>query len=148
MKLRNQYKIKFIILNNLEQYTNTTIKQESLIVVFFMWKIFLIGLSAGFINGLFATGGGMILVPAFIYFLKLNEKEARGTSLFAILPMVITSSVFYYNNYINWNIGILCAIGGIIGGILGVKILKKIPDKILRLFFAFFLIYVAVKMII
>lgn len=108
----------------------------------------LIGLSAGFINGLFATGGGMILVPAFIYFLKLSEKESRGTSLFAILPMVITSSIFYYNNnYINWNIGILCAIGGIVGGILGAKILKKISDKILRLFFSFFLIYVAVKMI-
>lgn len=113
-----------------------------------MWKIILIGLVAGFVSGLFATGGGMILVPAFIYFLKLNEKKARGTSLFAILPMVITSSIFYYNNnYINWKIGILCAIGGVIGGIIGSKMLKKLSDKTLRLFFAIFLMYVSIKMI-
>lgn len=44
--------------------------------------------------------------------------------------------------------GIKCAIGGIIGGILGAKLLKKIPDSILRLSFTAFLIYVSIKMII
>ncbi len=57
----------------------------------------------------------MILVPAFTFILKLEEKEARATSIFCILPMVIASSVFYFNSsYIELDTGILCAIGGII----------------------------------
>ena len=66
-----------------------------------------IGILAGIISGLFSTGGGMILVPSFIYLLSINDKKARGTSVFCILPMVITSSFFYYkSNYIDWKIAI------------------------------------------
>lgn len=92
-----------------------------------MIKKVLIGIIAGFISGLFAAGGGMIVVPAFVHIFKLNEAEARATSVFAILPMVITSGLFYYNNnYIDWNIGVKCAIGGIIGRIYRSKVIKKI----------------------
>ncbi len=98
--------------------------------------------------GFFASGGGLILVPAFVYFLKMEDKKARGTSVFCILPMVIASSIFYYkDNYINWEIGIKCAIGGIIGGIIGAKLLKKLPTKYIRIAFTIFLIYVAFKML-
>lgn len=111
-------------------------------------KEMLLGTFAGIICGLFATGGGLILVPAFISFLKLEDKQARATSVFCILPMVITSSIFYYkDNYIDWNIGIKCAIGGVIGGILGTKLLKKLPTKYIRILFSLFLIYVSLKMI-
>ncbi|MFR8104182.1 MAG: sulfite exporter TauE/SafE family protein [Clostridia bacterium] len=113
-----------------------------------MMKKIVIGIIAGFISGLFASGGGMILVPAFLYFLKLEDKKARATSVFCILPMVITSSIFYFKNqYLNWDIGIKCAIGGIIGGILGAKLLNKVKPKYMKLAFTVFLIYVSVRMI-
>ncbi len=106
-----------------------------------MYKI-IIGLLSGIICGLFGTGGGMILVPSFIYFLKIDAKKARGTSLFCMLIMVITTAIFYYkNNYINWQTVALCAIGGIAGGYIGAKILKKVPDYILKILFVCFLIY-------
>lgn len=108
----------------------------------------MIGLLAGIICGLFGTGGGMILVPSFIYLLKIEPKKARATSLCCMLAMVIASSFFYYkNNYINWKAGILCAIGGILGGYLGAKILKKVPDYILKVIFICFLLYVSYSMI-
>ena len=114
-----------------------------------MYKKILVGFIAGFINGFFASGGGMILVPAFVYLFGQNQKNARATSVFCILPMVIASSFFYYNqNFIDWKIGILCGIGGIIGGIIGAKLLKKLSDKTLKIFFIIFLIYVSVRMII
>ena len=70
-----------------------------------MLKKIIVGLLAGFVSGFFATGGGMILVPAFIHLLKLEDKKARATSVLCILPMVVTSGVFYYkNNYIDWKI--------------------------------------------
>lgn len=111
-------------------------------------KNVLIGLFAGIICGLFASGGGLILVPAFIYILKMEDEKARGTAVFCILSMVLTSSIFYYKeNYINWKIGISCAIGGIIGGIVGAKLLKKIPTKYVRMLFTAFLLYVSIKML-
>ncbi len=108
----------------------------------------LIGIIAGIISGLFSTGGGMIIVPAFIYLLNMEDTKARGTSVFCILPMVVTSSIFYYQgNYINWNTALLCAIGGTIGGYFGAKLLKKLPEKILKIAFTVFLVYVSFRMI-
>ena len=113
-----------------------------------MIKKVIIGVLAGVICGLFGTGGGMILVPAFVYMLKINPKRARATSLCCMLVLVITSGIFYYQkNYINWQVGTLCAIGGIVGGYLGAKFLKKVPDYILKMFFIGFLIYASYTMI-
>lgn len=109
----------------------------------------IIGMVAGIICGLFSSGGGLVLVPVFIHLFKLEDKEARGTAVFCILPMVLTSSIFYYkDNYMDWKIGILCAIGGIIGGIIGAKLLKKLKTKYIRILFTMFLLYAAIKMLI
>lgn len=128
---------------------------ESLLlkVGFFMSKNFLkkvaIGILAGFISGFFSTGGGLILVPSFIYLLHIDSQKARGTSVFCILPMAITSSFFYYkSNFINWKISILCAIGGAIGGFIGAKLLKKLPEQVLKISFTIFLFYISYKMLI
>ena len=108
----------------------------------------LIGLLAGIICGMFSTGGGMILVPAFIHILKEEPKKARGTSIFCILPMVITTSILYYQKqYIQWDIAIFCALGGSIGGIIGTKLLKKLSEKYLRIIFTIFLIYISFRML-
>lgn len=107
-----------------------------------------IGFFTGIVSGLFASGGGMILVPAFIYILKISEVEARATSVLCILPMVVTSGIFYYtNNYIDWKIGILCAIGGIAGGVLGAKLLNKLSIYYLKIVFILFLIYASYRMV-
>ena len=114
-----------------------------------MIKKMIIGLLAGIVSGLFSTGGGMILVPAFIHLLDIDDTKARGTSVFCILPMVITSSFFYYkSNFIDWKIAILCATGGAIGGYIGAKLLKKLPEKMMKIAFTLFLIYVSYKMLI
>ena len=39
-----------------------------------MWKKLIIGLISGIVSGFFSAGGGLILVPAFIYFLNMDEK--------------------------------------------------------------------------
>ncbi len=113
-----------------------------------MLKKVVIGILAGIVSGLFSTGGGMILVPAFIYLLNCNDTKARGTSVFCILPMVITSSFFYYKgNFIDWKVAVLCAIGGAIGGYIGAKLLKKLPEKVLKVAFTLFLVYASFKML-
>ena len=113
-----------------------------------MIKKISVGITAGIISGLFAAGGGMIVVPALIHVFKIEDAKARATSVFAILPMVIASGIFYYkNDYIDWNIGVKCAIGGIIGGAIGAKLLKKVSSKTLRILFIAFLLYTSIRMI-
>ena len=115
---------------------------------FFCFKNMIIGFLSGIICGLFAAGGGMVLVPAFIYLLNMKDVEARATSVICILPMVVISGIFYYKNqFIDWKIGILCVIGGIIGGCIGAKLLKKIKTQYLRIMFTAFIIYSAFKML-
>ena len=142
----SDYMLSFIFslfMNFFSEKRNTKIMKKKEIA-----KEIMIGVIAGIISGLFSTGGGLILVPAFSYFLNLDAVKARATSIMCILPMVITTSFFYAkNNYIDWKISILCAIGGMIGSYVGSKVLNKIPNVILKISFAIFLIYVALKMI-
>ena len=108
----------------------------------------LIGIVSGLISGMFSAGGGLILVPIFVYLSNLNEKKARATSLFCVLPMVIATAVIYgSNHFIDWKLGFLCAVGGIVGGFIGGKLLNKIPVKYLKISFIIFLFYAGIRMI-
>ena len=109
----------------------------------------IIGILAGLICGLFGAGGGLILVPVFVFINKMDEKTARATSIFCILPLVLTSCLFYFKNqYITWNIGFKCAIGGIIGSFIGSILLKKMDNMFLNILFAVFLFYMSIRMVI
>lgn len=94
-------------------------------------KLSLIGFIAGLVSGFFSTGGGLILVPAFLYLLEMDSQKARGTSVFCILPMVLTSSIFYYKgNFINWKVAISVWNWRSHWRIYWSKIIKKITRKI------------------
>ena len=113
-----------------------------------MWKKILVGLIVGFISGMFASGGGLLLIPAYIHFFDSSEKEARATAIFCILPMVLVTAIFYgTGNYINWKTGILCCIGGIIGSFIGSKLLAILKGKYLKLIFILFLIYSGINIV-
>ncbi len=111
-------------------------------------KIIISGIAIGILSGLFSSGGGIIAVIIFNRILKLSDKDSRAMAVCCILPMVLTS-LFFYNrgSYIDWKLGILCGIGGIIGGTIGSIMLQKINDKYLQLIFIAFLIYSAISII-
>lgn len=114
-----------------------------------MLKKIIIGFLAGIVSGLFTSGGGLILIPTFVHLLNLNEKEARATSLFCVLPFCLITAIEYNkSSYIDWTIGIKCAIGGIFGGIIGTKFLKMFSNNVLKILFTIFLIYVSIRMLI
>ena len=92
---------------------------------------------------------GLIILPALVYFLNLDEYKARGTTLATTLVATLITSIFYAkNNYFDLELSFKIVIGGIIGGYLGAKYTKKIPEKTLAIIFHIFLMYMSIKMII
>lgn len=111
-------------------------------------KLISIGVITGFINGVFGSGGGIIVVPALIFLLKVDDHKAHATAISIILPLSIISSIIYFvKGSIPFKIAIPVSIGGVLGGYIGAKTLNKIPAKLLRKIFGCVIIYTAIRMI-
>ena len=114
----------------------------------------LIGLAAGVLSGLVGVGGGIIMVPALVFFMQYTQHQAQGTSLAVLtLPVVIIASVYYYHQCqqagtpINLKVVGLLAGGFLIGGFFGSKIALSIDQDLLKKIFALILFYTAFKML-
>ena len=112
-----------------------------------------IGLAAGVLSGLVGVGGGIIMVPALVFFLQYGQHQAQGTSLAVLtLPVVILASVFYYQQCkqlgepIDLRVVGLLALGFIGGAWLGSKWALSLDQEMLKKIFAIILIYTAIKM--
>lgn len=111
-------------------------------------KIFTIGLATGIVNGLFGSGGGIIVVPTLIFLLNVDDYKAHATAISVILPLSIVSALIYSkNNIIQFNIAFIVALGGILGSFLGAKLLNKVPVNILRKIFGSFIIFAAIRLL-
>ena len=111
--------------------------------------VILIGVAAGMLSGLVGVGGGLIIVPALVYFVGLSQHSAQGTSLgLILLPVGILGVLTYYKQgHIDIKIVSLLAIGFIAGSYFGSKIALSLSQETVKKFFAVLMILVAVKMI-
>jgi uncharacterized membrane protein YfcA len=114
----------------------------------------LIGLAAGILSGLVGVGGGIIMVPALVFFMNYNQHQAQGTSLAVLtLPVVILASLYYYHQCqkagtpIDLKVVGLLAGGFLIGGFFGSKLALMINQDTLKKIFAVILFYTAFKML-
>ncbi|MBI1838453.1 MAG: sulfite exporter TauE/SafE family protein [Flavobacteriia bacterium] len=111
--------------------------------------LLLIGLLAGLLSGFVGVGGGVVIVPALVYFLGVSQHQAQGTSLFILLLPVGLLAVNNYakNGSINWTYGIIIAIAFVIGGYFGSKISLKISPALVKFIFGLLMAYVAIRFI-
>ena len=111
--------------------------------------LLLIGLFAGILSGLVGVGGGLIIVPALIFFLGYSQHQAQGTSLgLLLLPVGILAVINYYNKgYIDIKVVAIMSIAFILGGWLGSKIALRLPADTVKKIFAVFLFYSAFKLL-
>lgn len=109
----------------------------------------IIGLLAGILSGLVGVGGGIIIVPALVFFLGFTQKEAQGTSLgLLLLPIGILAVVNYYQKgLIDVKVVGIMALTFTLGGFLGSKIALAISETALRRIFAVVLFYTGLKML-
>lgn len=105
------------------------------------------GFLTGVINGFFGSGGGVIAVLMLKSICKLDDKKAHGTSVFVIMFLCIFSGFLYVSEgKINIADVIWYLPGGIIGGALGAKLLKKIKPDVLKILFGIVMIYSGIRM--
>ena len=116
--------------------------------------VILIGLAAGMLSGMVGVGGGIILVPAMVFFLHNTQHQAQGSSLgVLVFPVVILGFLKYYHDCnkagtpIDFKIIGLIAIGFVVGGYFGSSIALKIDKEMLKKIFAIILFYTAFKML-
>ena len=109
----------------------------------------LIGLLAGILSGLIGVGGGIIIVPALVFFLGFTQKEAQGTSLgLLLLPIGILAVINYYNKgLIDVRVVFVMAVAFIIGGFFGSKLALLISEAAIKKIFAIVLFYTGFKML-
>lgn len=111
--------------------------------------IIVIGFITGFVNGLLGIGGGTILIPAMVMIMGISQHQAHGTSLAVILPTTIVSCIIYgLNNDLNYTIAFQVALGGILGGYTGARLMNKISGPRLKQFFGLFMFVAGIRMII
>ena len=116
--------------------------------------LILIGLAAGVLSGLVGVGGGIVLVPALVYFLNYNQHQAQGTSLGVLtFPVTILAFLSYYRECLNTGspielkVILIIAAGFIVGGLLGSSFAVKIEQSTLKKLFALILFYTGIKML-
>ena len=111
--------------------------------------IILVGLAAGLLGGMVGVGGGIIIVPALVYFLAFSQHQAQGTSLALMLfPVGILGVINYYRSgHVDFRYAGLLAIGFVVGSYLGSRYALTLPQLTLKRLFAILMLLVSLKML-
>lgn len=111
--------------------------------------LLLIGLAAGMLSGLVGIGGGIIIVPALVYFLGFSQHQAQGTSLGLLLPPVGVLAVanYYKQGLLDVKVVAIMCVAFVAGAYFGSKLSLTMPEDKLKKFFAFALLLIAGKML-
>ena len=107
--------------------------------------LILLGLVVGFITGFVGAGGGFIIVPVLIFFLRLNFKKAIGTSLCII---ALNSLIGFTGNigtqHIDWFFLLTISVTSIVGILLGSMLSGKVSTPKLKQSFGWFTLIVGI----
>ena len=111
--------------------------------------LLMVGLMAGALSGFVGVGGGIIIVPAMIYFMNMNQMQAQGISLaLLMLPVGVLGVINYYKaGHIQFSYVLLMAVGFIVGNYFGSKYAMRVPEHKIKFFFSVLMLYVAVQML-
>ena len=110
--------------------------------------LLLVGAIGGFLSGMFGVGGGIIMVPLFVWLIGLDQRHASATSLIAIIPSAVAGAIQYaVAGHLDIVVGLLIAAGGIAGSLVGTRLLKTLPLGWLRWLFIALLLVTAIRLL-
>lgn len=93
-------------------------------------KLVAIGLLVGLLSGFFGIGGGFLIVPAIMLGSGMATINAVGSSLVSVGTFGLTTAVSYaFAGLVDWRIAGLFILGGVVGGLLGVALAKRLSAR-------------------
>lgn len=99
-------------------------------------RALLVGFAAGLLSGLLGVGGGVLLIPGFLYVLHLPIRRAFGTSLAVIVVIAIPGTIVHsLLHHISWTLVLFMVIGSIPGAYLGARLNMKTAERLLYILF-------------
>ena len=106
------------------------------------------GLLAGVFSGVVGLGGGIILVPALVYFFGFQQHMAQGTTLAMMLPPIGILAVWHYYQHgqIHVKAATWLVLGFVFGGYFGAKIALWIPAYWMKKMFSSCLVAIGIYM--
>ena len=108
----------------------------------------LIGLLAGFFSALFGVGGGVVIVPMLLLFVKWDLRSASATSLAAIGLIAVAGSISYgFHGELKPGAAAIVGIPGAVGAIAGTALQQRLANRTLSLLFALLLFGIGVKLL-
>lgn len=114
-----------------------------------LWEVLIslmIGVVAGFFAGLAGIGGGVVIVPSTVLLLGLEQHEAQGTSLVAIVFTSVAGTIVNLKNQrVRPRDGLVAGAGGIVGSLVGSRLALAIDGRTLSLIFGFLVLFVALR---
>lgn len=115
---------------------------------FARWKCLLTGGLAGFVNGFFGAGGGMIVVPLLVLLVGLEDKKAFSSAISIILPLSIVSLVIYAKDgALEVKTALPYLLGGAGGGVLAGLLFKKVTARLLHLALGLLILFGGARLI-
>ncbi|MBD6615272.1 sulfite exporter TauE/SafE family protein [Komarekiella sp. 'clone 1'] len=114
-----------------------------------IWLCIILGLIAGIVSGMTGIGGGIIILPALIFFLGFSQHQAQGTTLALLVPPIdlLAAWTYYKQGYVDIKVAALLCLGFILGGWFGAKIGTSLPNRVLTKIFALLLILSAARVL-
>lgn len=102
----------------------------------------LIGAVAGVLSGLLGIGGGVVIMPALIYFAGFDQHRATGTSLAVLLPPIgVGAAIEYYRHgAVDVRAAAVIAVGVVVCAWLSALVANRVPGDYLRLLFGIFIV--------
>lgn len=102
--------------------------------------LFLIGLVSGIVSGM-GIGGGTILIPALVLFVKPEQHIAQSVNLLFFIPTAIIALIVHIRNKrVDFAIAIPIILSGVFGAFFGSRIAVNLPGNKLKIYFGFFLL--------
>jgi len=111
--------------------------------------LIIIGMMAGVFGGMFGVGGAIVMIPAMVYFLGVDQHTAQGTSLAVMLPPIglFAAYNYYKEGQVNIWYAFIIAAAFMIGGYFGSKIALNLSENLMKKIFGVFLLLTALKLI-
>jgi uncharacterized membrane protein YfcA len=109
-----------------------------------------LGVVAGSLSGSLGIGAGVVVVPALVLLLDCGQKSAQGMSLAFMAPVALLGVLLYARTpgvQLHWALIACMIVGGLVGVLVGARLMAQVPEIWLRRAFAILLLLVAVRLL-